>query len=205
MSSELLAIIIAAIIEPTNDSKISAPIPATSPTLSPTLSAITPGFRGSSSGIPASTLPTKSAPTSAALVYIPPPTRAKRAIDDAPIPKPAAADKSLASFSAPRKKATREIPSNPSPPTESPITAPPLYETANAPACPSFLAAIAVLPLADVAARIPESPASPDAIAPAKNAIAVSKSLSHANNAPTTNTNTLRTLYSAFMKAIAPS
>ena len=58
----------AAIIEPTNDSKISAPIPATSPTLSPTLSAITPGFLGSSSGIPASTLPTRSAPTSAALV-----------------------------------------------------------------------------------------------------------------------------------------
>ncbi len=46
----------------------SAPIPATSPTLSPTLSAIVAGFRGSSSGIPASTFPTKSAPTSAALV-----------------------------------------------------------------------------------------------------------------------------------------
>ena len=48
--------------------KRQAPIPATSPTLSPTLSAMTAGFRGSSSGIPASTLPTKSAPTSAALV-----------------------------------------------------------------------------------------------------------------------------------------
>ena len=58
----------AAMIEPTNDSKMSAPIPATSPTLSPTLSAITPGFLGSSSGIPASTFPTRSAPTSAALV-----------------------------------------------------------------------------------------------------------------------------------------
>ena len=46
----------------------SAPIPATSPTLSPTLSAIVAGFLGSSSGIPASTFPTKSAPTSAALV-----------------------------------------------------------------------------------------------------------------------------------------
>ena len=46
----------------------SAPIPATSPTLSPTLSAIVAGFRGSSSGIPASTFPTKSAPTSAAFV-----------------------------------------------------------------------------------------------------------------------------------------
>ena len=52
----------------TYEPKRSAPIPATSPTLSPTLSAIVAGFRGSSSGIPASTFPTKSAPTSAALV-----------------------------------------------------------------------------------------------------------------------------------------
>ena len=59
---------IAPIIEPTYDSKRSAPIPATSPTLSPTLSAIVAGFLGSSSGISASTFPTKSAPTSAALV-----------------------------------------------------------------------------------------------------------------------------------------
>jgi len=46
----------------------SAPIPATSPTLSPTLSAIVAGFLGESSGKSYSTLPTKSAPTSAALV-----------------------------------------------------------------------------------------------------------------------------------------
>merc|ERR1711966_93761 len=46
----------------------SEPIPATSPTLSPTLSAIVAGFLGSSSGIPATTFPAKSAPTSAALV-----------------------------------------------------------------------------------------------------------------------------------------
>ena len=77
-----------AIIEPQYDSKISEPIPATSPTLSPTLSAITPGLRGSSSGIPASTLPTRSAPTSALLVKIPPPTRENRATVEAPIPKP---------------------------------------------------------------------------------------------------------------------
>ena len=73
-------------IEPTYDSYKSAPIPATSPTLSPTLSAITAGFLGSSSGMPASTFPTRSAPTSAAFVNIPPPTLAKRAIHDAPIP-----------------------------------------------------------------------------------------------------------------------
>ncbi len=56
-------------------------MPATSPTLSPTLSAMVAGFRGSSSGMPASTLPTRSAPTSAALVKIPPPRRAKRAME----------------------------------------------------------------------------------------------------------------------------
>ena len=50
------------------DSKRSAPRPAQSPTLSPTRSAITAGFRGSSSGIPLSTFPTRSAPTSAAFV-----------------------------------------------------------------------------------------------------------------------------------------
>ncbi len=49
-------------------SKRSAAMPAQSPTLSPTLSAITAGLRGSSSGIPASILPTRSAPTSAAFV-----------------------------------------------------------------------------------------------------------------------------------------
>ncbi len=61
-------------------------MPATSPTLSPTLSAIVAGFLGSSSGIPASTLPTRSAPTSAAFVKIPPPTLANRAWVDAPMP-----------------------------------------------------------------------------------------------------------------------
>ena len=50
------------------DSNRSAPRPAQSPTLSPTRSAITPALRGSSSGMPFSTLPTRSEPTSAALV-----------------------------------------------------------------------------------------------------------------------------------------
>ena len=55
--------------------------------MSPTLSAITAGFLGSSSGIPASTLPTKSAPTSAPFVKIPPPNLAKIEISDAPKPR----------------------------------------------------------------------------------------------------------------------
>ena len=62
-------------------------MPAQSPTLSPTLSAMTAGLRGSSSGIPASTLPTRSAPTSAPLVKMPPPSRAKIEISDAPKPR----------------------------------------------------------------------------------------------------------------------
>ncbi len=63
-------------------------MPAQSPTLSPTLSAITAGLRGSSSGIPASTLPTRSAPTSAPLVKMPPPRRAKIEISELPNAKP---------------------------------------------------------------------------------------------------------------------
>ena len=63
-------------------------MPAQSPTLSPTLSAITAGLRGSSSGMPASTLPTRSAPTSAPLVKMPPPSRAKIEISEPPNARP---------------------------------------------------------------------------------------------------------------------
>ena len=70
------------------DSKRSAAMPAQSPTLSPTLSAIVAALRGSSSGMPCSTLPTRSAPTSAALVKMPPPTRMNMASMAAPKPKP---------------------------------------------------------------------------------------------------------------------
>ena len=66
-------------------------MPAQSPTLSPTLSAIVAGLRGSSSGMPASTLPTRSAPTSAALVKMPPPSRAKTEISEPPKPRPMSA------------------------------------------------------------------------------------------------------------------
>ena len=63
-------------------------MPAQSPTLSPTLSAMVAALRGSSSGMPASTLPTRSAPTSAALVKMPPPTRMNMASRAPPKPKP---------------------------------------------------------------------------------------------------------------------
>jgi len=58
----------AAQVDSAKDPKRSALMPATSPTLSPTLSAIVAGFLGLSSGSPAYTFPTKSAPTSAAFV-----------------------------------------------------------------------------------------------------------------------------------------
>lgn len=76
----------AAHVDSANEPNKSAPIPATSPTLSPTLSAIVAGLRGLSSGKPASILPTRSEPKSAALVKIPPPTLAKRATVDPPSP-----------------------------------------------------------------------------------------------------------------------
>lgn len=58
----------AAHVDSANEPNKSEPIPATSPTLSPTLSAIVAGFFGESSAKFYSTFPTKSAPTSAALV-----------------------------------------------------------------------------------------------------------------------------------------
>ena len=71
------------------DSNKSAPLPASSPTLSPTLSAIAAGFLGSSSGKFSSTFPTRSAPTSADFVNIPPPNWANSAASEAPNPNPA--------------------------------------------------------------------------------------------------------------------
>ena len=70
-------------------------MPAQSPTLSPTLSAMVAALRGSSSGMPASTLPTMSPPTSAPLVKMPPPRRAKIEISEAP--KPSATSESTTS------------------------------------------------------------------------------------------------------------
>ena len=75
-------------------------MPAQSPTLSPTLSAITAGLRGSSSGMPASTLPTRSAPTSAPLVKMPPPRRAKIEISEAPKDRPTRASRMRALLDA---------------------------------------------------------------------------------------------------------
>ena len=115
-------------------SKRSAAIPAQSPTLSPTLSAITAGFLGSSSGIPASIFPTRSAPTSAPFVKIPPPNLAKIEMSDPPNAKPISACR-LSSTDTPvdlRIKKYPLIPRRPRPTTRRPVTAPPRNATDKA-------------------------------------------------------------------------
>ena len=68
--------------------------------------------------MPASTLPTRSEPTSAALVKMPPPTRANSAMELAPKPKPAT---TLMFWNIRYRMVT---PSSPMPTTDMPITVP---------------------------------------------------------------------------------
>ena len=160
------------IIDPTYDSYRSAPIPATSPTLSPTLSAITAGFLGSSSGMPASTLPTRSAPTSAALVKIPPPTLANNAIDEAPIPNVSIAPviSAGASLNTYFKSANQmDISKRPRPTTVKPITDP-AEKAILSPRLSPSLHALAVLALDAVAIFIPTKPERPEKNPPVTNA-----------------------------------
>jgi hypothetical protein len=83
-------------------------MPAQSPTLSPTLSAMVAGLRGSSSGMPASTLPTRSPPTSAPLVKMPPPRRAKIEISEAPKESATSASMTVRLVGAKRQRAGQE-------------------------------------------------------------------------------------------------
>ena len=147
-------------------------MPAQSPTLSPTLSAITAGLRGSSSGMPASTLPTKSAPTSAPLVKMPPPSRAKIEISDEPKAKPSSglstADSSLLGVMLPLPVMNRKkmpTPSKPRPTTSMPVIAPPLKATSSAGPMPR-VAACAVRTLALTETFMPMKPQAPDSTAP---------------------------------------
>ncbi len=109
------------------------------------------GLRGSSSGIPASTLPTMSDPTSAALVNIPPPTLAKSAIDEAPNPKAATV------FISWKIIYKIDIPRMPIPTTDTPITAP-LENATLRPELRLTLAAAAVRVFALIAILIPKKP-----------------------------------------------
>ncbi len=112
-------------------------MPAQSPTLSPTLSAITAGLRGSSSGMPASTLPTRSAPTSAPLVKMPPPRRAKIEMRDEPNASPMSGFTASLIF-APLPPGPLRYQKNtvtaikPSPTTSMPVIAPPLKAISSA-------------------------------------------------------------------------
>ena len=136
----------------TLESKRSAPIPATSPTLSPTLSAITAGFLGSSSAIPSSTFPVRSAATSAVFVKIPPPAFAKSARELAPNEKLRTIEESPVTISI------RVIPRSEQPTTRRPITEPPLNPRRKAGLIPSF-ALSATLPFDIVATITPIFPA----------------------------------------------
>ena len=143
----------------TLESNRSAPMPATSPTLSPTLSAMTAGLRGSSSGMPSSTLPVRSAETSAVLVKMPPPALANKAKELAPKEKPSRMLESPVTIS------TAATPSREQPTTNRPITAPPRKPMRNAGLMPRW-AASAVRALDSVATKIPIFPAMADRAVP---------------------------------------
>src|SRR5215204_5656306 len=138
-------------------------MPAASPTLSPTLSAIVAGFLGSSSGMPASTFPTRSAPKSAAFVKMPPPALMNNEMRLAPIPTPA-----IIRGSGYTKKST-VIPINAIAGTDRPTVAPPLNAEANAGPRP-FPVACAALGAALTVILSEMRPAIPDSAAPTANA-----------------------------------
>ena len=154
------AITSAEAIAATFESNRSAPMPATSPTLSPTLSAMTAGLRGSSSGMPSSTLPVRSAEISAVFVKMPPPALANRASELAPKEKPRRMPESPVSIS------TTATPSSEKPTTSRPMTAPPRKPIKNAGLMP-FCAPSAVLAFESVATRMPILPAMAERTVPA--------------------------------------
>ena len=103
--------------------------------------------------MPASTLPTKSAPTSALLVKIPPPTRENKATEEAPIPNPWIT--CAVCGSEPKIKYKMPKPRSPIEATVNPIMEPPKKATVKASEAPLSWAAVAVRTLACVAAYIP--------------------------------------------------
>ena len=141
-------------------------MPAQSPTLSPTLSAMVAGLRGSSSGMPASTLPTRSAPTSAAFVKMPPPTRRNSASSEPPNPKPIR----MAALVFWKIMMITVAPSRPRPTVNMPATPPVRNATWSASRSEPVLAAAAVRTLPRVARLMPMKPVSPDMKQPAMKA-----------------------------------
>ncbi len=137
-------------------------MPAQSPTLSPTLSAIVAALRGSSSGMPCSTLPTRSAPTSAALVKIPPPTRMNIASSAAPNPNPSRTCGAVSRNAS----TTTAAPSSPRPTVNIPTTPPVRKAIRMAARSPWWMAAAAVRVFARVARDMPTKPTSAEKTAP---------------------------------------
>ena len=145
-------------------------MPAQSPTLSPTLSAMTAGLRGSSSGMPASTLPTRSAPTSAAFVKMPPPRRANTEMSEPPKPRPTSAENSATPENTSMDMMDTER--MPRPMTNMPVTVPDWNATRRA--CPSPVrAASAVRTFAATEMRMPMKPAAAEAAPPTTKPMAV--------------------------------
>ncbi len=146
------------------DSNRSAAMPAQSPTLSPTLSAMVAALRGSSSGMPCSTLPTRSAPTSAALVKMPPPTRMNMASSAPPKAKPS----STRGASSSKTSRTMDAPSRPRPTVNMPTTPPARNASRSARLVPDSLAALATRRLVRVARVMPMKPTSAEKTAPTR-------------------------------------
>ena len=138
------------------DSNRSAAMPAQSPTLSPTLSAIVAALRGSSSGISCSTLPTRSAPTSAAFVKMPPPTRMNIARSAPPKPNPI----STSGASSLNSSRIKTAPSSPSPTVNMPATPPARNAIVSARRRPDSRAALATRTFARTASDMPANPVS---------------------------------------------
>ena len=139
-------------------------MPAQSPTLSPTLSAMVAALRGSSSGMFCSTLPTRSAPTSAALVKMPPPTRMNMARSAAPKPKPS----STCGASCLNSSTTTLAPSRPRPTVSMPTIAPVRKPMFIAGSRPDSLAAAATRRLAFTASDMPRYPTVAEKPAPTR-------------------------------------
>jgi hypothetical protein len=101
--------------------------------------------------MPASTLPTRSAPTSAAFVKMPPPTRRKRARSDPPKPKPTR----IADDVFWKRMMISVAPRRPRPTVNMPATPPVRNATSSAFGIEPVFAAAAVRTLPRVASVMP--------------------------------------------------
>ena len=116
--------------------------------------------------MPASTLPTRSAPTSAAFVKIPPPTRRNRASSEPPKPKPTR----IADDVFWKTRMMSVAPSRPRPTVNIPATPPVRNATFRAAGSEPDRAAAAVRTLPRTARLMPMKPVRPDMKHPARNA-----------------------------------